>query len=37
MWVSVDSQWNGCTPNKALHWMAIPLRCIATSELDRWA
>jgi len=23
--------------NKALHWMAIPLRSIATSELDRYA
>jgi len=22
--------------NKALHWMAIPLRSIATSELGRW-
>ena len=33
MRVSVDSKY---TPNKALHWMAIPLRSIATSELDRW-
>ena len=36
MSASVDSQWNGCTPNKALHWMAIPLRSIATSELGRY-